>query len=323
MASCQDPTQLTLVLSTNARCHDELRSTAIYVGGSLESVNDKVQTSSPVAQTDTCNSGSIGTLVVTPGDSHGAVVVIGGFNGKPPTDCVEGHYENCIIARRSFTFIKHTPLSIPIQLERDCLNVPCDVHSTCHNGQCYAATISCSDNGTCTKPGDGDAGPVDGGARLYPDGQPEPLEDGSSIVPEGSIELPDGNIIELDSGNPDLDSGQKPDVMVPPPVDAGDSGIPLSDAGLPIYCSADGGALVVTNCGINPTCGSPGGCCAFGGTLQCVASVALCAGLTTYCCNDAQCPGVMTCQGGGKAVNLSRPHVFLPVLPGGSAGTCM
>lgn len=277
-ASCQDPTQLTLDISTNAKCHDELNATAIYVGGSLESVDTKVQKSAPVAQTSTCNSGDVGTLVVTPGNSEGAVVVIAGFYGKSPTDCTEQHYDNCIIARRSFTFIQHTPLTIPIELERDCLNVPCDVQSTCHNGQCYAAAINCTNSG-CTKPGEGSSAPVDGGPNAYVD------------APSSS-----------DAAHDASDSGMSR-------VDSGDAEAGTTATG-PVCRDNGAGGLVVKQCG--PTdCGNGQACClpnGGGATLACTAappSVSNCnAGAVIHCCGNDQCPIGMCCVGGNKMVGV-------------------
>ncbi len=303
-AACQDPTQLTLAISTNAKCHDELKATAIYVGGSLGGVNEKVQTSSPVAQTDTCASGSIGTLVVTPGSSEGAVVVIGGFYGKPPTDCVEGHYENCIIARRSFTFIKHASLVIPIPLERSCLNVPCNATTTCHNGACYDAAVECSSNGTCPVPGTApgadsvDAGPmavVEGGGPNDTDGSTE----SDSGLPTDSGSTPDAD----QDGGGTVDSGTDSG-LVSRPYDAGG-----------ITCS--GMPLLVTSCdtpGIQ--CAAGEGCCAPAGAREC-GSPAKCAGIKPVsCCAMVDCPSDLPCCVGG----LPPPPNMSPVIFG--PGTC-
>lgn len=295
VASCQDPTQLTLAISTNAKCHDELNATAIYVGGSLESADTKVQKGSPVAQTTTCDSGNIGTLVVTPGNTEGAVVVIAGFFGKSPTDCNDKDFKNCIVARRSFTFIQHTPLTIPIELERDCLNVPCDVSSTCHNGQCFSAAITCTTSG-CTKPGENDAGPVDGGPMLFPDGQPEPVDDGSTFS--------DGS--SSDGGA--KDSGA--DVGSTPPMEGG-----AGDAGQNLTCKDPGGgqALSVDGCG-GQTCASANACCNTGTGLMCHLPDDCVNGAAPniYCCDDIQCPGVRCCIGSlavaGGASNVSPPR---------------
>ena len=244
-ASCQQPTELTLVLSTNAKCGTQLTSTAIYVGSSSEATNGRLQTKapSPDALTKNCVNGDIGTLVLTPGAMHGAVVVVAGFGGKPAEECFDGNYVNCIVARRTFSFVQHTPLTIPVELELDCLNVPCDQNSTCHNGACYSAKIDCASNGTCTNPGDNDAGPVDGGAALLPDGAPEPLDANMSIS-DGSLTSPDGSFmldgsVGMDSGiGSGLDSGTHAGTDGGP--DMLDSGV-ISDGGVKI---ADGAAMV-------------------------------------------------------------------------------
>ncbi len=285
-SSCQDPTQFTLVISTNAKCHDELKATAIYVGGSLGAVNDKVQTSSPVANTDNCVSGNVGTLVVTPGNSDGAVVVIGGFYGKLPTACVEGHYENCIVARRSFAFIKHTPLSIPIELERDCLNVPCDVNSTCHNGACYAAGVTCATNGDCSHPGDGDAGPLDAGPNAFVDA---PADKDAS----------EGGMTGKDAGE---DAGEAADAA------DGEAG-PVTPAG--VVCKDTGGMLLVSNCGAKD-CSGLQACCGPSAMLVCAAPQSCPGAQSIYCCDHNQCPVGQCCLGGNA-------KALAPILGGAGA----
>lgn len=285
-AACQDPTQLTLAISTNAKCHDELKATAIYVGGSLGGVNEKVQTSSPVAQTATCTSGDIGTLVVTPGNSQGAVVVIGGFYGKPPTDCVEGHYENCIIARRSFTFIKHASLVIPIPLERSCLNVPCSATTTCHNGACYDAAVDCSSNVTCAVPGtEPDAGSVDAGPNAFVDA-PSDMDATSS----GS-----------EAGGSGADSSADA-------ADAADSAI--TKGGTPV-CKLVQAQLVVSNCSATD-CATLEACCTpnGGGALTCSLAGGNCdTALPILCCDHSDCPMGKCCVGGN-----TKPVSGVPIL---------
>lgn len=305
-ASCQDATQLTLDISTNAKCHDELKSTAIYVGSSLESVNGKLQTGAPVAQTDACNSGEVGTLVVTPGNSQGAVTVVGGFYGKSPTDCVEGHYENCIIARRSFTFIKHQSLTIPIPLERNCLNVPCSATTTCHNGACYDAAVECSGN-SCPVPGtEPDAGSVDAGPMAIVEGGGPPV-DGSTITGDDS---------GSDSGETDASGGVdgSDDGSVSATPDAGGG----SDAAMPLACRSDGmGGVEVGGCN-GQTCAAGTTCCnSMGGALGCYATATCLGANTIYCCNDTDCPGSMCCTGGGLAVASPPPP---PILGGVKMG---
>ena len=318
IASCQDPTQLTLIVSTNAKCHDELRSTAIYVSGTLGSVNEKVQTSSPVAQTDNCNAGDIGTLVVTPGNSQGAVVVIGGFYGKSPTECVEGHYDNCIVARRSFTFIKHAALNIPIPLERSCLNVPCSANTTCHNGACYDAAVECL-NGACDVPGTTpDAGSVDAGPMAIVEGGGPPDKDGGTTT--GS-----------DSGGTQMDGGGM--------IDGGNAADGSTDSGIVthsydasgITCAMGGMTLVVNSCvTLNVQCAIGQGCCAPVASTVC-GSPATCEGVKPVsCCANSECPlDLPCCSAGSPPANASPPPIAMngvcaavTFLPGGQAGHC-
>jgi hypothetical protein len=323
-ASCQEPTELTLVLSTNAQCGTQLTSTAIYVGSSPDVTNGRLKTSSPSpdAFTKTCNAGDIGTLVVTPGAMHGAVVVAAGFGGKSAAECFQDNFVNCIVARRTFSFVKHTPLTIPVELELDCLNVPCDQNSTCHNGSCYSASVDCSSNGSCTNPGDGDAGPVDGGPKLQPDGAPEPVD--SSVV-DGAHVSPDGSIA------PGTDGGREGGV-----ADAGvDSGTDAgriatnADAGVLVCTSNGAGVLQVSGCGGGPLCNSTQACCASVPNVFACDSVASCGGFTpVYCCENSQCVSGKCCAGVPVISPARGPSRFAPgcagtPIAGGPPGTCL
>ena len=289
-ASCQAPTELTLSITTDAQCGVEVKSTAIYVAQSASNADGNVQGRSPIAQTDTCASGTIGTLVVTPGGDEGAVVIIAGFDGKSPTDCVEGNYVNCIIARRSFSFIKHTPLTIPVVLERDCLNVPCDAFSTCHNGSCYSSSVDCT-GGSCNAVGSNDAGPVDAGpgSILQSDGAPEQFPEAGGS--DGSS-LGDGGDGGNSGGNDGGDSGLADD------AGGGDAGtIPPG-----LSCVPNGGNPVVEGCGgpliacsstmacVVPTSGAANGTCQMSPfhTLP---------GDIKVCCDDTECSGGHCCGG--------------------------
>src|SRR5262249_49636196 len=72
--SCLDPTQVTVVVTTND-CNDGIGSTALYISHDPGTANGLVQAKSPNAETATCAGGKIGTLVVTHGTESGAIVV--------------------------------------------------------------------------------------------------------------------------------------------------------------------------------------------------------------------------------------------------------
>ena len=309
--SCQAPTELTLNISTDAQCGVEVKTTAIYVAQSPSIVDGNVQSRSPIAQTDACTNGVIGSLVVTPGGDDGAVVIVAGFDGKSPTDCVEGNYVNCIIARRSFSFIKHTPLSIPVILERDCLNVPCDAVSTCHNGACYSSSLDCSGS-SCDAIGSNDAGPVDAGpgSVLQADGAPEEFpeaggSDGSSREGGGGNDAGSG-------GNDAGDAG-----------DAGDGGLMSTDGGsfTGLSCMKSGNDYLVTGCASNQTCTNMQ-CCGVPPDAPsfCRSEMVIIEEVPKACCQPSECTSGMCC--GGQSLHRREPFVCSPIPPG-ELGHCM
>lgn len=137
--SCREPTQVTLLLTTDVPC-DKWRGATVTVGSEAE-----VETKAPVTTTTTCNpDGSAGSLVVVPsGESDGtfAVKVVGGVE-RDPAECKPPFYgPGCIVARRIVEFSPHTPLAIAIALRGACSGVRCGPKDTCVSGQCRSATV--------------------------------------------------------------------------------------------------------------------------------------------------------------------------------------
>jgi hypothetical protein len=318
-ASCQDPTQVTLVLSSDPQC--AISGTAIYVGATSDEAIARVQTGSPEALTTHCDHGDVGTLVVTPGQMSGAVVVVAGV-GKPATDCSEGHYDGCIVSRRSFNFVRHTPLRIPIELDVDCENVPCDATTTCVHGHCKSASVTCNNDG-CSNPSTGGDVAVDGGPMFYPDGAMVPVDAGmtfndGSTNGDSSVAGNDGGL--LDSGSDGSTGGG---------LDAGDSGIVVvgQDGGFDAgntgaMCVDDGmlmGHLVFKDCGTIPTCGYPLACCVgmAGGAPQCLAGDSCDPAPGIGCCTGLDCPVGKMCCVGGAMITTPLHSTFLTTCIGG------
>src|SRR5262245_19890193 len=93
--SCLDPTEVTLVLTTDQPCDTRYRGTQIFVGSISEVVS---HAGTPSAQTEACAAtngsatSSIGNLVLVPsGDkrAHFAVEVVMGVS-RPVEQCTEG-----------------------------------------------------------------------------------------------------------------------------------------------------------------------------------------------------------------------------------------
>ena len=173
--SCREPTQVTIVLTTGEKCGD-LSSVQTLVSPDPGATQSRFEQRFTTASTANCEaSGFIGTLVVVPGGAGATVLVAAGVrvSGAPPPDpascALPETAKRCIIARRSFAFLDHTSLVLPIHLDPLCVGTTCDPASTCFKGTCVDATVTCngSDCGLPQeRPGAGgggrDAGSSDG-----------------------------------------------------------------------------------------------------------------------------------------------------------------
>lgn len=149
VASCLDPTQITLDVRTDVRC--ELVRGLTIVGGRPGAVEG----APPTTETTRClPSGEIGTLVATPKETKSdnvAFKVVMGVD-RPVADCKsEDGYKGCIIQRRQLAFVPRTPITLPVYMLLVCVGVPCDENSTCAaNGKCVPAKIT--DPERCVRP---------------------------------------------------------------------------------------------------------------------------------------------------------------------------
>jgi hypothetical protein len=185
MASCRDPTEITIVVTTDAKCSD-LQGTSIAVGR----LGDALEGKPPSSVSSQCDptTGRIAELVVVPSgssDDEVAFRITAGI-GRAVSDCTPSVGPGCVVARRALHFIPHTPLYVPVHLTLSCSGVPCGPTSTCQNGRCVDSRI---DGSQCTSPAgcelpDAGAPPVDGGAPPPPidGGAPPPPADGGSVT---------------------------------------------------------------------------------------------------------------------------------------------
>lgn len=195
-ASCLDPTQITVDITTDVPCADT-KGTSL-VGGAPGAT----ERASPTTTTRDCENGRVGTLVSTPSndkDVDASFVVVMGVD-RPVSECTAANqFKGCIVERRLIHYIKHTPLNLPITMWLVCKDVACDQDSTCaRNGKCVSARIanpsSCS-TGPCFLEGEG---PYVPGA------------DGGSDAPLGDGAITDGPRV----GDADADG---PPLVIPPP----------------------------------------------------------------------------------------------------------
>lgn len=172
--ACKSPTQVTLAISSTNECA-ALRGVRIVVASEPREAEDRAKSDFVTAEAPPCAPGTreIGTLVLTPGDdARAAVVVVAGVS-QPASSCRSPDFAGCIVARRALSFVDGTSLSVPIEIDFACADVPCDALTTCKRGACVSSALDCEDDGTCRAaegedaPGDGG---VDGGSRDDRDG---------------------------------------------------------------------------------------------------------------------------------------------------------
>jgi hypothetical protein len=171
---CRTATEITIdirTLSPALRCAD-LRRVAIVVTDTPDSAEEKLDTGFVSAEVNGACDGDdrVGTLVITPSDSSksGAVIIAASLDTSAKCTKSGGYKGGCIVARRAFSFVDHSNAHLPITLERSCLDVPCDVKTSCRAGECLSSDTSCSGS-ECTsqaEPTGGespDGAPTDGG----------------------------------------------------------------------------------------------------------------------------------------------------------------
>jgi hypothetical protein len=221
--SCREPTQITVVIRTGEKCSD-LSGAEIVVGPSQQETQTRFVQKFAAAQSHDCDAtGLIGTLVITPGGTGGTIVVAAGVRvaGAPapdPAECATAaNAKSCIVARRSFSFLDHTSLTLPIELDPLCVGQACDPASTCFKGSCVDATVRCV-GADCRlpqeHPGSGsgsDASSSDGAYDADLDGMSfEDVTDtgggmDATMVTDGRADADSG-----DSGSSTLCSGETP-----------------------------------------------------------------------------------------------------------------
>lgn len=278
---CQSPTQVTVELRTlGALPCTSLKGVSIVVAQTPREAEDRMKLGSLSADVPRgeCNADghTIGTLVITPSNDTGAIIVRARISEAPDATCLPPDYRGCIVARRSFSFITHASVTLPITIEASCLDVPCDVETSCRSGVCVSSTASCSDGASsCASI----AEPVpdkDGGVVPPPEG-------GVVSVPDAS--LPDGALRDgaMSDGAPLVDGA--PDAPDAPP-----DGPPLGNG----LCPTNNGDL---------DCNAPGSsaplCCndLAKGFVCTVDSLCLSTYQQYRCTGPAHCGGGRCCAG--------------------------
>lgn len=153
VSGCQDATQVTIDLRTDALCagnpdaEDVFDSAAFYIT-SGDALDAPVDAPFPDATTQPgqCSGGDplseIGTLGLIPGgrgsDASVGLRVLVGINGKTGQACADAGCDDaeCIDIRRRVSFVPKQSLLLPITASRNCLGLCCDEGETCIDGAC-------------------------------------------------------------------------------------------------------------------------------------------------------------------------------------------
>lgn len=303
----------------------ELRRVTLVVAKDPESAEKSWE--SPQAEHDTRTScvsdDEVGTLVITPSSTSGAVMVLASYTDQR---CVAPDYKGCIVARRRFSFIENVRLHLPITLEASCKDVPCNALSSCRSGVCVSSETDCASDGTCST----DAEPVvaaDGGTVPPPADATLDIPPNDHYVPPGQ----DGTIPDPDGGDDapvDSPSGDGADANLGPLGNA----CPSSDPGAPncnalgqVCCREPSGVFQCTDSGCSGAtftctgragCGQPNEYCCAMSTMNTDAGVVTycstdptCGTDVTLCNSDVDCTPPTTCTGPPYASNFANQHM--------------
>ncbi len=160
---CYGPTEIAVELSTDVRC-DERPDTAIFSGRPFRS--------EPRAVTDACSAAAggaeIGSIVFTPSkgrDGAAAVKVVMAVGGRVE-EC-DARPDRCIVASRSFSYLEHRSLRLPVRLLAECKGKQCPEGTTCGPGRtCVPDGVRCVGDACDLPPAA--TPPDDAGVRLVP-----------------------------------------------------------------------------------------------------------------------------------------------------------
>lgn len=328
---CRTATQVTVELrTTGALTCETLRGVAIVVARGPIDAEERMRLKSFSAEIPRGECGAdkhlLGTLVVTPSEGAGAIIVRARISDDPKATCEPPSYRGCIVSRRSFTFIDHAAVTLPITLEGGCLDLPCDVVTSCRSGVCVSSTAECSESsGTCESIAEPVVGPT--GVPMLPDGALAPEDarptDGSggdgadSAVTEGGKDAEAGAEAGVGSNDCPVVGGPPQDCAVTRPAKGG-PGIRCCFVMTSHFDCLDDAACMASDPG-NPRFNCTG-------RLHCPGAAMCChitnpgSGVTSDC--GTACPGKVLC---GTAADCPSGQVCDGILtssPDGSVKFC-
>lgn len=161
-ASCQEPTQMRMVLRTDLPCGTPttgapfaVNDVSIYVAADDATLRARMQAGTPSAYLSGCArgvGGELGTLYLTPsGSDLGMVAVMAGLVHATPAGmarqsaetCTSASQENCLLSTRRFRYSAHQTGVVPVLLEASCVNhrPECAPGQTCRGGICASDVV--------------------------------------------------------------------------------------------------------------------------------------------------------------------------------------
>ena len=177
--ACYGPTEMRIEVSTDFACTNANGQPTAVIQTSI-AVGATVADALVAAETANCGPGTgrggdhdIGSLVILPSgarDAHVTVQVTMTTDGGRTEDCKQlasGDLPgNCIVARRTFAFIRHTARTVPIKMYANCAGKFCAGETTCNSARdCESAEVQeCGDIGSNCASDGGPPPPVDGAA---------------------------------------------------------------------------------------------------------------------------------------------------------------
>lgn len=219
--ACRTPTQVTVELRTigGLTCA-QVKGVGIVVARNAEEAEAKMAFDTLSAQVPREQCGAdprlLGTLVITPSDGTGAIIVRARISDAPDATCKPPTYKGCIVSRRAFAFIDNAAVTLPISLEQSCLDVPCDVVSSCRTGKCVSSNAVCSESTNRCESGaepvvasDGGIIPPNPDATVIPDGGTDSGDATIDAAADGTTETDGASDAEVDGGA-DAEAGADP-----------------------------------------------------------------------------------------------------------------
>jgi formylglycine-generating enzyme len=146
LTRCAAPTALTVTVYAEVDCAKKPVS-GISIASGVEALAGRAFS----ATSSQCSpDGNLGSVVLFPSgskDSRVAVQVVVRPDGGDPATCIQSAgAKGCITSRRELKLIPGENLQMRIDLRLSCLDIPCELATSCALGACVSAKTTCEPN---------------------------------------------------------------------------------------------------------------------------------------------------------------------------------